>query len=519
MVERSVGWLRPFLRFALSGAPTRESAVRPFLLVRPGEVCTEVLLAESERILRAQPYLADARAVVTPSANGSVTVSFSTVDDIRPVVGLGTKGGSPTRIKLGSANFAGYGMATSLQWQQGFAFRDGWSFRFVDYHTFGRPFLFDSQLERSPLGEIIAASLSQPLYTELQRIAWSASAARVDRYQSFVRGENVDPLSLDVERDSWELDAVYRIGGRSRGVFAGAEAGGERVVPAEEGVIITSDGFVADPDTTLGPRYENTNRTRVAAILGVRALSFVKAQSFDALEGAQDVARGLQFGGLFGRGMGSNNDGLVIGSQMYAGAGGPHSFVGMQASIETSRSNGDWIDVVSEGRLAWYSRPTRRRTRIASVEFSGAWDTSVPFQLRLGTDRVGIRGYEGSRTGGGRRAVARLEERMIFPGFAKYLGFGGAAFVDAGKMWAGDVPFGQTVSLRVGTGIGLIFAVPRSSRHTLRVDVAAPLIADPGAHWGVNFTIASGRPRFWRPAPDLAAIRSAAQTPAVFGWP
>lgn len=519
MVERSVGWLRPFLRFALSGAPTRESAVRPFLLVRPGDVCTEILLAESERILRAQPYLADARAVVTPSANGSVTVSFSTVDDIRPVVGLGMKGGSPTRVKVGSANFAGYGMATSLQWQQGFTFRDGWSFRFADYHTFGRPFLFDSQLERSPLGEIISASLSQPLYTELQRIAWSATAARVDRYQSFVRADDVDPLSLDVQRDSWELNAVYRIGGRSHGVFAGAEAGGERVVPADEAVIITSDGFVADPDTTLGPRYANTNRTRVAAVLGVRALSFVKAQSFDALEGAQDVARGLQFGGLFGRGMGSDNDGVIIGSQMYAGAGGPHSFVGMQASIETSRSNGDWIDVVSEGRLAWYSRPTRRRTRIASVEFSGAWDTSVPFQLRLGTDRVGVRGYEGSRTGGGRRAVARLEERMIFPGFAKYVGFGGAAFVDVGKMWAGDVPFGQTVSPRVGTGIGLIFAVPRSSRHTLRVDVAAPLIADPGAHWGVNFTIASGRPRFWRPAPDLAAIRSAAQTPVVFGWP
>jgi hypothetical protein len=29
MVERSVGWLRPFLRFALAGAPTRESALAP----------------------------------------------------------------------------------------------------------------------------------------------------------------------------------------------------------------------------------------------------------------------------------------------------------------------------------------------------------------------------------------------------------------------------------------------------------------------------------------------------------
>ena len=118
-----------------------------------------------------------------------------------------------------------------------------------------------------------------------------------------------------------------------------------------------------------------------------------------------------------------------------------------------------------------------------------------------------------------RRAVVRLEERLVFPGLSKYLGFGGAAFVDAGKMWAGDVPFGRSVNPRVGTGIGLIFAVPRSSRQNLRVDVAAPLISDPGAHWSVNFTITSGRPRFWRPASDLARARSTTQTPVVFGWP
>ena len=519
MIERSAGWLRPALRAALGGAPTRESAVSPFLLVRQGDKCTELALTESERVLRAQPYLADARAVVTPDTGGTVRVDFSTTDDIRPVVGLGVKGGSPTRLKLGSGNVAGYGMATAAQWQQGFAFRDGWSLRFADYHTFGRPYLFDTQLERSPLGEITTATLSKPLYSQIQRIAWSATVARVDRYQRFLRGGNVDPLSLDVERRGWETDVVYRIGGRSFGLFAGMLAGGDWVSPADRGVIITNDGFVADSDSTLGPRYAKHTRTLVSALLGARALRFFKAEGFDALEGAQDVARGVQIGGLLGHGVGATSDAWFTGGQMYAGGGTPRSFFGMQMSLETGHSNGEWNDMIAEGRLAWYSRPSKRRTQIASFEYSGAWSTTVPFQLLLGTDHAGLRGYEDSRTAGGRRAVARLEERLIFPGFKKYLGFGGAAFVDAGKMWAGDVPFGQTVNPRVGAGVGLIVAVPRSSRQNLRVDVAAPLIHDTGAKWGVNFTITSGRPRFWRPAADLARARSAAQTPVVFGWP
>ena len=86
-------------------------------------------------------------------------------------------------------------------------------------------------------------------------------------------------------------------------------------------------------------------------------------------------------------------------------------------------------------------------------------------------------------------------------------------------MWAGDVPFGRTVNPRVGTGVGLIFAMPRSSRVNLRVDFAGPLTPDDGSEWEVNVTVTAGRPRFYRPAADLARARSAAQTPVVFGWP
>ena len=283
-------------------------------------------------------------------------------------------------------------------------------------------------------------------------------------------------------------------------------------------MIITDSGFVADPDTTLDARYSTQSRTLGGVILGVRGLRFFKAVGFDALEGAQDVANGIQTGWLVAHSI-SGDDGWFVGSQLYAGAGTPTSFVGLQASFETGLNDDDWKDMLAEGRLAWYSRPSRRRTRIVSLEYAGGWNTSIPYQLRLGTDHVGLRGYEGSETAGGRRAVARLEERLVFPGLGKYLGFGGAAFLDAGKMWAGDVPFGRTVNPRVGTGVGLIFAVPRSSRVNLRVDFAGPLTPDDGSEWEVNVTVTAGRPRFYRPAADLARARSAAQTPVVFGWP
>jgi len=519
VVERSAGWARPVLRFLLAGVPTRESAVAPFLLIKPGGPCTELLLRETERVLRAQPYLADARALVTSDTSGTVSVLISTVDDIRTILSLGMKGGTPTRFRFGSTNMAGSGRAAAVQWRQGFAYRDGWGAAFTDYHVFGRALLFEGVYERAPLGQVASATFSRPLYSEIQRFAWSAAIARVDRYQGFLRGEDDPPVNIEVERQSWQINSVYRVGGRQLGMFAGVSVAGDKVTPADRAVIISDTGFVAEPDTVLMNRYAETNRTVVGPILGARALRFFKAQGFDALEGAQDVANGVQFGALFGRQMQAGADGWFLASALYAGTGTPRSFLGIQFGVESGRSGGEWNDMIAAGRLAWYSRPSRRRTRIASLEYSGGWRSTVPFQLQLGAARAGVRGYDDSFTGGGRRAVLRVEERLIFPGYSKYLGFGGAGFVDVGKMWAGDVPYGQTVNQRVGAGVGLIFAVPRSSRRNLRVDVVTPLVSDPGAGWGVNVTISSGRPRFWREPTDLARARSAAQTPVVFGWP
>src|SRR5690606_25469654 len=53
-------WIRPAVAIAIQHRNTKANAITPFLQVEQGEECSDFRLAESARVLRAQPYLADA---------------------------------------------------------------------------------------------------------------------------------------------------------------------------------------------------------------------------------------------------------------------------------------------------------------------------------------------------------------------------------------------------------------------------------------------------------------------------
>src|SRR5438046_729663 len=82
----ALAWWRKLARaFGLHHETTSPGLVRRFVSLDPGRACTEFRRSESERILRAQPYIADARVVTTRTTDG-VHVDVSTVDEV-PVVG------------------------------------------------------------------------------------------------------------------------------------------------------------------------------------------------------------------------------------------------------------------------------------------------------------------------------------------------------------------------------------------------------------------------------------------------
>ena len=140
--------------------------------------------------------------------------------------------------------------------------------------------------------------------------------------------------------------------------------------------------------------------------------------------------------------------------------------------------------------------------------------------MTLGSWQEGVRGFGGSRVAGARLAVLRVEERWSLGGFGGLAGFGAAAFADLGKVWAGDVPYGTTTSVRAGAGAGLLVAVPRRSQRFYRLDVAAPLTRDGDAR-SVTVRVSRAFPfgTFGQAGGDLARARAARPAAALFPPP
>lgn len=517
--SRAPGWSRRLLQPLLNTEPTRESAVRPFLQLREGSRCTELRRAESERLLRLQPYLADATVRAVEEPDGRVAIEVETMDDLRQIVGIGVDGARPSSLELGNGNIAGHGQLASVHWRDGGAYRDGVGMRYAHFHLLGAPNVARLGLERTPLGSVTSVSVGRPFLTDFQTVAMHAGATRTDGYDAFVRPSG-DPVALAVTLERSDLGAAWRLNNRGRfRVLVGGVVLREKRITGNDGVLVTDSGIVAAVDSTLRGRYRTTERSRAGVVAGVRALSFRKATGFDALEGTQDIGRGVQLSTNLGSSIGGVERGQFATANLFLGAGTARSYIGLRTQVDALRTDGSWGDVVASGRLAWYSKPSSRQTRVWSAEFAGAWQDGIPYQLRLDEVLTGLRGYNGSRVTGARRLLVRTERRVVLPGVSRHLGLGLAGFGEGAHMWKGSVPYGTTAS-RASVGASLLAAVPRASRGLGRVDVAVPLVPDRGARsWsvGVSYTI-TGR-TFWREPSAVSRARVGEPTTEMFVWP
>jgi hypothetical protein len=505
---------------------TRPEVVRRFLLLQEGQPCIELRRAESERILRAQRYLADARISVFPDGDG-VRLDVYVVDEASTVLGGSVRGPSPrpTALKLGNANVAGQGIYAAGEWREGFYYRDGYGLQLRHPQVFGRPYQLSVDATRHDIGQEWDVGLSHPFLTDLQRIAWRINAGSTESFVGFLRETGTTP-SLSSRRDYADLGGIVRIGVPGQLSLFGISFTRERErsgllpqVISDTGRYIDTSSFAAFKD-----RYRNYEGARVNALWGVRNIRFARVSGFDALTGPQDVRVGMQFGTLLGRSLsviGSSDDDIFVSTDLYAGMGSRKAFAALQVQGE-GRQDGNtnrWDGVLAGGRFAWYIKPAVEHTIIASVDYGGGWRQRLPFQLTLRDREGGIRGYHGSQVGGAQRLVGRLEERWML-GRPRALGDAGVAlFADAGRLWAGDAPFGVDTRMKTGLGFGLLAAVPPRSRRVYRVDVAFPVSPDPNAKWEVRFTTGDFTRTFWTEPHDLNRGRERTVPTSVFTWP
>lgn len=516
-------WRKAARAMGLHHETTARGLIRRFVTLEPGHRCTEFRRAESERILRSQPFLADA-SVTTRQLGDSVHVSVATVDEVPLVAGGRARGTSLQALTIGTMNLLGAGLHLEGRWENGRARRQGFGGRVGHPQLFGRPYSVVLDGMRLPLGEYYSAAVSHPFHTDLQRIAWHLGYY-VAKDFSALRRPDRSQLVQPVDRAMWNAGGVVRVGPPRRLGLIGAMVLGERVAPRHEFAIVDSLGRLFPTEDTAGVRrYGLYDATNVAGVLGLRALTFTRMRGLDALEAEQDVATGTQVGVILGiRPFFENAMQTAFGAvDAYAGGRTRRTFLGARIEVESrlDLDRGDWNHLVASGRGAWYFQPRPRWVSELSIEGTAAWRTILPFQLELGDRRGGLRGYARSLEAGGQRLLTRFEQRVDLARYQKTrAAIGAAAFTDAGRMWGGDVPFGVTSPVRVSAGVAILAAYPARSQRTMRAELALPFDRTLGAGPELRFVVRQPARGFWFEPPRIRWARLSAIPEQIFSWP
>lgn len=505
---------------------TRADVVKRSLLFRVGDRCTRLLWAESERILRAQPFLADADIVAIPNSRGGVTIEVTTIDEASVILGGSVSSSAPAvrSVKFGSSNLAGLGIATSFGWGHHPVLADRVEFRFTDYQFAGRPYVLGAVSLRDALGWEQDGELSLPFRTDVQRFAWQARLGERRNHALFIERDS-GRVALAFAREYGELGAIGRLGPPGRLTLYGFALTHERAWPDTAPKRLNDQGLFGDTAAALTGRFVETRATRANVLLGVRGIRFVRARSLDALRGSQDIPIGFQFGTLVGRAIGTrsgDSDDVFIASDLYAGFGTPRFVYRLQAQAEGRRSfaTSAWDGLVGSARLIGYARVGDRRTQSLSLEWSGTSRVLVPHALSLGLIDGGLRGFTDSRVVGGRRAVARLAEQVYLGAPFSFGDFGFSIFSDAGKLWRGDVPYGVETPVRASAGVSLLLAVPMRSTRMWRLELAAPINREPGmGSWELRLSRSDRTSFFWKEPLDISGARARAVPASVYSWP
>jgi hypothetical protein len=505
-------------------ATTRTELIRRFLLLDRGDSCTELRRAESERILRAQPFIAEADLYVVLNEGGGVDLEVRTSDEAAIVFGGSVRAATPhvTSLLFGNANLGGEGLYATMSWHDGAGFRDGVGGRFIDHQFLGRPWVFAMEGERASLGGSWRAEGAHPFLTDLQRVAWRWRLGRSNGYVELRQPDGVRP-NVALQRGFFDVGGILRVGNPGRLNLFGFSITGLEERPGNR-LVLPDSGAVVD----VGPvpsLYSSHRIVRANALLGVRDIIFERIEGLDALTAAQDVPIGFQVGTLLGRSLpmpGEHEDeDVFLAGDLYVGASSGISTSRLQLQAEGRRpiASRAWDGVIATGRLTHYLRFTPRHRNQVALEFSGAYRQRTPFQLLLGVPEGGVRGYEQSNFAGGQRLVARTEERYVVGNLLGAAEMGVATFADVGRQWAGDVPFGTTTGVKASLGVSLLAAIPPRSARVWRADLAFPLSTGANARWTVSFTNADRTAFIFRNARDVAEGREITVPSSIFAWP
>jgi hypothetical protein len=457
---------------------TRPEVIARQLLLKRGDHFTHEALAESERILRANPYLYDATVRAVPAGPGVVDLEVTTRDvwTLQGGVSFNRAGEKNTgSLHLEDTNVLGTGKEVTVLHVEDVD-RNSNVFRFRDPSlrgTHGQLML--SWAENSDGGRK-RIDLERPFYSLDAR--WATGLRTM-------LDERVDPLyelARVVNRFRHKRDFAELYTGVSPGL---ADGGTHRWTVgwtfdrerfgAEGGLDSTS---VIPPDRKLSYPW-----------IGYESIQdgFVTERGLDRLQQAQDLNLGRQFHVRFGW-----SSPLFEGdvTRLIADAGwaagwrpGPRQLLLASFQGSTRSRHGQAENLRAGGTLRYYLRDFNEDVFYAGTEVEYGHRLDPESQILLGGDN-GLRGYPLRLQSGDRRFLVTVEQRFFSEKeYFHLLHVGAAVFFDAGRAWYQTFPdryfFPTDRPVLKDVGLGLRIGSSRSSQASLvHLDLAYPLDGD-----------------------------------------
>jgi len=460
---------------------TRESAVQAQLLFRPGDRYDASVLRETERRLRSNGYLADARIRPVAYADGKVDVEVLTQDTwtLKPELQFGRKGGkNSSGAGIEEQNLFGTGARLGLSYASDVD-RDTRTLEYNDHNLNADHWEIDALAGDNSDGSAQSLKLDRPFYALDSR--WAAGVA----VRNETRIDSVYDLGRIVER--------FHTREREATAYAGWSSGLHDGWVTRWTAGITSDERRArDVDDATPASRLPADRRLVYPWIGVELAEddFRETHNLDQIGRIEDLALGWSAKlrlGIATRALGSDRDAMVFDGSASKGYEtiGAHTF--LWSATATGRIDKGTLDDALFGIAGrYYWRQTPSRTLFVGLAVDRGVHLDVDRQLTLGGDN-GLRGYPlRYRTGQGRWLLT-VEERVFTDWYPfRLFAVGGAVFYDMGAVWGANLvpstPPPDTPPRKVlrDIGIGLRLGNTRSALgNVVHVDVAHPLDGDP----------------------------------------
>jgi hypothetical protein len=454
---------------------TRDRVIRNQVLFEEGDVYSGRLLEETERIVRSNRFIYDARVEPIGYENGVVDVKVTTQDvwSLTPDVSFSRSGGE-NRAALGieETNLLGRGQLLRLKWIDNVD-RTSTQFDFEDTNLGNSWVSMFLRVADNSDGETQVVSVVRPFHALDAR--WSAGGwmSLDDRRTALYR------LGDEAAEYRHQSDYVTGFGGWS----AGLRDGWVRRWTA--GFVFDDNRFSEAVDPTL-PAVIPEDRKLVYPFIGVEILedAFSTTSNTNQIGRTEDFFMGTRFSASVGwadDSFGSDRDALIASATLNLGLGSlEKTALLITANTSGRREGGNSRNATTSIRAGFYHRQSEKRLFFMELSGTAGHDLDLDNPVQLG-GKSGLRGYPLRYQTGDSKALFSIEQRYFTDWYPwRLFRVGGAIFADVGRTW-GDNPIGErNYGWLKDVGFGFRFAPTRfSTNKVAHLDFAFPLDGDP----------------------------------------